>query len=119
MIDMIDAGTARAPMRSNGTPSGGRRARPQRYQVIEMSADQTEVALLDCRGRCHIARRTSVLPAFGSELSGPGPSLGVATLCCVATHQNFRLDFVAIGCAHQQMLERFHPTVARWPDATD
>ena len=44
---------------------------------------------------------------------GPAAVPGMATLWCIVKHTPFRLDFVAIGCARQRVVERFHPKITR------
>jgi hypothetical protein len=83
------------------------------YRVFESSHDGTEVALLDTRHRCHIARRAGSMPCVGVDLAGPKPVIGAVALRCMATQRVFELNFVAIDCDRQRALERLHPTITR------
>ena len=86
------------------------------YQVFDASPDGREVALLDKRGRCHLARAigVSASPAVGLRLEGRRLAMGPAKLGCGMTSRVYDLEVAALDCDRQQMIERLHPQVTRF-----
>ena len=82
-----------------------------RFHVYEASPTSEEIAVMDNRGRCHIARTSGLAPPTGTELDGPRGGQGLVRLQCTATGKLFRVAFVKLDCDMQSTIERFHPEI--------